>query len=54
MVPISSSPHSSHNDCENLIRSFIQVFYLVILETVNWVCDIGLIYEPLIIRYGKI
>ncbi|KAJ7925589.1 hypothetical protein B0H13DRAFT_2314387 [Mycena leptocephala] len=29
------------------------VFYLVILETVNWVCDIGLIYEPLIIRYGK-
>ncbi|KAJ7473029.1 hypothetical protein B0H11DRAFT_2236574 [Mycena galericulata] len=28
------------------------VLYLVIMETVNWVCDVGLIYEPLIIRYA--
>ncbi|KAJ7130696.1 hypothetical protein C8R46DRAFT_1236132 [Mycena filopes] len=28
------------------------VLYLVIMETVNWVCDVGLIYEPLIVRYG--
>jgi len=28
------------------------VLYLVIVETANWVCDVGLIYEPLIIRYG--
>ncbi|KAJ7731676.1 hypothetical protein DFH07DRAFT_968670 [Mycena maculata] len=28
------------------------VLYLVIMETANWVCDVGLIYEPLIIRYG--
>ncbi|KAJ7232637.1 hypothetical protein B0H12DRAFT_1328032 [Mycena haematopus] len=27
--------------------------YLVVIETVDWVCDIGLIYEPLIIRYGQ-
>ncbi|KAF7376927.1 hypothetical protein MSAN_00110500 [Mycena sanguinolenta] len=29
------------------------VLYLVIVETVNWVCDVGLIYEPLIIRFEK-
>ncbi|KAJ7694358.1 hypothetical protein B0H17DRAFT_1329994 [Mycena rosella] len=28
------------------------VLYLVIAETANWICDIGLIYEPLIIRYA--
>ncbi|KAJ6484018.1 hypothetical protein C8R45DRAFT_1099184 [Mycena sanguinolenta] len=28
------------------------VLYLVIIETANWVCDVGLIYEPLIIRFG--
>jgi len=28
------------------------VLYLVIMETVNWICDIGVIYEPLIIRYA--
>ncbi|KAJ7171390.1 hypothetical protein C8R46DRAFT_1262820 [Mycena filopes] len=28
------------------------VLYLVVAETANWVCDIGLIYEPLILRYG--
>ncbi|KAJ7633674.1 hypothetical protein DFH06DRAFT_690238 [Mycena polygramma] len=28
------------------------VLYLVIVETANLVCDIGLIYEPLIIRYA--
>ncbi|KAJ7354275.1 hypothetical protein DFH08DRAFT_1077049 [Mycena albidolilacea] len=28
------------------------VLYLVIVETANWVCDVGLIYEPLIVRYG--
>ncbi|KAJ7450499.1 hypothetical protein B0H11DRAFT_1657352, partial [Mycena galericulata] len=28
------------------------VLYLVIMETANWVCDVGLIFEPLIIRYG--
>ncbi|KAJ7853601.1 hypothetical protein B0H13DRAFT_1201156 [Mycena leptocephala] len=28
------------------------VLYLVVVETVNWICDVGLIYEPLIIRYG--
>ncbi|KAJ7617117.1 hypothetical protein FB45DRAFT_222619 [Roridomyces roridus] len=28
------------------------VLYLLIMETVNWVCDIGLIYEPLIVRYA--
>ncbi|KAJ7655968.1 hypothetical protein DFH06DRAFT_1473722 [Mycena polygramma] len=28
------------------------VGYLVLLETANWVCDIGLIYEPLIIRWA--
>ncbi|KAJ6484001.1 hypothetical protein C8R45DRAFT_294882 [Mycena sanguinolenta] len=29
------------------------VLYLVIIETANWVCDVGLIYEPLIIRFGQ-
>ncbi|KAJ7453144.1 hypothetical protein FB451DRAFT_672232 [Mycena latifolia] len=28
------------------------VLYLFIMETANWVLDVGLIYEPLIIRYG--
>ncbi|KAJ7617070.1 hypothetical protein FB45DRAFT_1104189 [Roridomyces roridus] len=28
------------------------VLYLLIMETANWVSDIGLIYEPLILRYG--
>ncbi|KAJ7501120.1 hypothetical protein B0H11DRAFT_2224952 [Mycena galericulata] len=28
------------------------VLYLLIMETVNWVCDVWLIYEPLIIRYA--
>jgi len=28
------------------------VLYLVLTETANWVCDVGLIYEPLIIRYA--
>ncbi|KAJ7184937.1 hypothetical protein C8R46DRAFT_1343911 [Mycena filopes] len=28
------------------------VLYLVIVETANLVCDVGLIYEPLIIRYA--
>ncbi|KAJ7116938.1 hypothetical protein C8R44DRAFT_983293 [Mycena epipterygia] len=28
------------------------VLYLVAVETANWVCDVGLIYEPLIIRYA--
>jgi hypothetical protein len=32
----------------------IQVLYLVVVETANVLCDIGLIYEPLIIRYGEI
>ncbi|KAJ7478404.1 hypothetical protein FB451DRAFT_1557078 [Mycena latifolia] len=30
------------------------VLYLVIAETANWVCDVGLIYEPLIIRYATL
>ncbi|KAF8157414.1 hypothetical protein K438DRAFT_1986533 [Mycena galopus ATCC 62051] len=29
------------------------VLYLVIIETANWVCDVGIIYEPLILRYGQ-
>ncbi|KAJ7052924.1 hypothetical protein C8F01DRAFT_562333 [Mycena amicta] len=29
------------------------VGYLVLVETVNLVCDVGLIYEPLIIRYAR-
>ncbi|KAF7358205.1 hypothetical protein MVEN_00869000 [Mycena venus] len=29
------------------------VLYLVIAETANWVCDVGLIYEPLILRWGN-
>ncbi|KAJ7732832.1 hypothetical protein B0H16DRAFT_1769863 [Mycena metata] len=28
------------------------VAYLVLIETVDLVCDIGIIYEPLILRYG--
>ncbi|KAJ7032187.1 hypothetical protein C8F04DRAFT_1108098 [Mycena alexandri] len=28
------------------------VLYLVVVETANWICDMGLIYEPLILRYG--
>ncbi|KAJ7824783.1 hypothetical protein B0H14DRAFT_3727469 [Mycena olivaceomarginata] len=28
------------------------VLYLVLAETANWVCDVGIVYEPLIIRYG--
>ncbi|KAJ7016258.1 hypothetical protein C8F04DRAFT_1163353 [Mycena alexandri] len=28
------------------------VSYLVLIETVDLVCDIGIIYEPLILRYG--
>ncbi|KAJ7723288.1 hypothetical protein DFH07DRAFT_1005624 [Mycena maculata] len=28
------------------------VLYLVIMETANWVCDIGLIFEPLIVRFA--
>ncbi|KAJ6594906.1 hypothetical protein B0H19DRAFT_1247539 [Mycena capillaripes] len=28
------------------------VLYLVLAETVNWVCDVGIIYEPLITRYA--
>ncbi|KAJ6566035.1 hypothetical protein B0H19DRAFT_1257325 [Mycena capillaripes] len=28
------------------------VLYLTVIETVDWVCDVGLIYEPLIIRYA--
>ncbi|KAJ6603717.1 hypothetical protein B0H10DRAFT_1822359 [Mycena sp. CBHHK59/15] len=28
--------------------------YLLVAETANVVCDIGLIYEPLIVRYGNI
>ncbi|KAJ7116935.1 hypothetical protein C8R44DRAFT_791666 [Mycena epipterygia] len=30
------------------------VLYLVAVETANWVCDVGLIYEPLIIRYATL
>ncbi|KAJ7478394.1 hypothetical protein FB451DRAFT_1241919 [Mycena latifolia] len=30
------------------------VLYLFIAETVNWVCDVGLIYEPLIFRFGTL
>ncbi|KAF7317372.1 hypothetical protein HMN09_00473500 [Mycena chlorophos] len=30
------------------------VGYLVVVETANVVCDIGLIYEPLIIRYAQL
>ncbi|KAJ6565803.1 hypothetical protein DFH09DRAFT_1314589 [Mycena vulgaris] len=28
------------------------ILYLVVVETANWICDVGLIYEPLIIRYA--
>ncbi|KAJ7354278.1 hypothetical protein DFH08DRAFT_854521 [Mycena albidolilacea] len=28
------------------------VLYLVLAETANWVCDVGIVYEPLVIRYG--
>ncbi|KAJ7504899.1 hypothetical protein B0H11DRAFT_2221088 [Mycena galericulata] len=28
------------------------VLYLVVVETANWLCDIGIIYEPLITRYA--
>ncbi|KAF7376928.1 hypothetical protein MSAN_00110600 [Mycena sanguinolenta] len=30
------------------------VLYLVVADTANWVCDVGLIYEPLIILYGQL
>ncbi|KAJ7184941.1 hypothetical protein C8R46DRAFT_1209139 [Mycena filopes] len=30
------------------------VLYLVIIETANLVCDVGLIYEPLIVRYATL
>ncbi|KAJ7175106.1 hypothetical protein C8R43DRAFT_975895 [Mycena crocata] len=30
------------------------VAYLVLAETANWVCDVGLIYEPLIVRYATL
>ncbi|KAJ7779840.1 hypothetical protein B0H16DRAFT_726852 [Mycena metata] len=29
------------------------VLYLVVAEGVNWICDVGLIYEPLILRFGS-
>ncbi|KAJ7032911.1 hypothetical protein C8F04DRAFT_639959 [Mycena alexandri] len=28
------------------------VLYLLLIETVDWISDIGIIYEPLILRYG--
>ncbi|KAJ7081204.1 hypothetical protein B0H15DRAFT_953214 [Mycena belliarum] len=28
------------------------ILYLVVAETANWICGVGIIYEPLIIRYG--
>ncbi|CAK5284867.1 unnamed protein product [Mycena citricolor] len=30
----------------------ILVAYLLFMETANWVCDVGIVYEPLILRYG--
>ncbi|KAJ7683101.1 hypothetical protein B0H17DRAFT_1170019 [Mycena rosella] len=30
------------------------VLYLVVAETVNWICNVGLIYEPLVIRYDAV
>ncbi|KAF8556648.1 hypothetical protein OG21DRAFT_1482862 [Imleria badia] len=30
----------------------IFIFYLLICETLNTLCDIGMMYEPLVIRYG--
>ncbi|KAJ7171391.1 hypothetical protein C8R46DRAFT_1088299 [Mycena filopes] len=29
------------------------IVYLVVTETANWVCDIGLIYEPVILHFGS-
>lgn len=55
MVPIPRASHEFYSGWPepDELPSY-QVLYLVIMETVNWICDIGVIYEPLIIRYSGI
>lgn len=43
----------AHNGvCLTVLRT--QVLYLFCIETANTACDVGMMYEPLIARYGEL